>query len=82
MRLVCGREGYGHVQTFIRMIITDPVTCHETCLADPKCMAFQISLKTNDFCNLYDDSTEVVNTRNPDDHLYIFYDKNCPDHLQ
>ncbi|MCJ1404844.1 hypothetical protein MMC11_008070 [Xylographa trunciseda] len=59
---------------------TDPITCHESCLADPNCQSFQVQAAASQYCNLFNVPTAGSVEYDPGD-IYTFYDRDCSQYL-
>ncbi|MCJ1393391.1 hypothetical protein MMC18_006265, partial [Xylographa bjoerkii] len=77
----CDYPAYGYVSDLISLNPnTDPVTCHELCLADPTCQSFQVESGGQMYCNLFSQPTYNNVEYAPND-IYTFYDRDCQQYL-
>ncbi|MCJ1290431.1 Mucin-5B [Xylographa carneopallida] len=77
----CNYPGYGYASDLISSTPnTDPVTCHEQCLADPTCQSFQVETVGAQYCNLFNLPTAGNVQYAPND-VFTFFDRDCPQYL-
>lgn len=78
----CNYPAYGYGQYLISQMMGIPaIACHERCLADPKCLSFQVEDPGgSDYCNTFSNRT-MGNVLYDLGGGYTFFDRNCPDYL-